>query len=401
MSVTRIYTVSQLTKSIKRVLEDSFGSITLQGEISNFKRHSSGHIYFTLKDEFAQIQAVLWRSRVQSLKFMPQDGMKVLVRGSVTVYELRGSYQIDVSYLEALGAGELQLAFERLKQKLAAEGLFDRALKRPLPRFPMRIGIITSPTGAALQDILNILNRRCPAVTVTICPVKVQGTEAAAEISEAIKAFNDYAEIDVIILTRGGGSLEDLWAFNEEIVARAIHKSRIPIISAVGHEIDYTISDFVADLRAPTPSAAAELVIPTTSEMVEFVRNFQYTGSQYISESISLKRERINALLRSYALNKPFDLIRQFSQRLDELKRGLEQGINHKFTLLRQSYTSLVKRMASVDPATILRRGYSLVYRDNHIIAHPKELHPSNEITIRFHEGEVQAEVTNHRKEHA
>ncbi|MBI4546997.1 MAG: exodeoxyribonuclease VII large subunit, partial [Ignavibacteriae bacterium] len=240
----KILTVSELTRRIKSVLETGFLDVSVQGEISNCKLHSSGHLYFTLKDESSQLQAVMWRGRVMNLFFTPQDGMKVIARGNITVYEVRGIYQIDVLQLQPLGTGELQLAFERLKQKLAAEGLFAPEHKKPLPGYPARIGIVTSPTGAAIQDILSIISRRNPAVEVILYPVRVQGSGAAEEIATAIRDFDRYGEIDVMIVGRGGGSLEDLWAFNEEIVARAIYDSKIPIISAVGHEIDFTIADF-------------------------------------------------------------------------------------------------------------------------------------------------------------
>ncbi len=391
MPHSKIFTVSELTKEIKRVLEDGFAGISLQGEISNFKHHSSGHMYFTLKDEFSQIQAVVWRSRAQGLYFTPQDGMKVLVRGNITVYEVRGVYQIDVAHIEPLGAGELQLAFERLKQKLAAEGLFDASLKKPLPRYPETIGIVTSPTGAVLHDMLNILNRRCPALEVILCAAKVQGAEAAGEIVQAIEDLNLFGGIDVLILARGGGSLEDLWAFNEEIVARAIRRSSIPVISAVGHEIDYTIADFAADLRAPTPSAAAELVVPTTAEMVEFVRDFHYTAGQSIREQLSSQRDRIKALLRSHSFNRPFDIIRQRSQHLDELKRSLAQNVTHTHAILKQRHLSLTQRMASLDPLAVLRRGYTIVYRDSRIIERSHLLHPHEDVTIRFTDGNVPA----------
>src|SRR5450830_1303089 len=256
-----ILSVTEITHRIKGVLEMGFSEVWVQGEISNCKNHSSGHLYFTLKDGSASLSAVMWRSRVAQLLFRPNDGMKVIVWGNITVYEPRGNYQIDCLQIQPVGIGELQLAFDRLKQKLSAEGLFDEAHKKPLPEYPEKIGIVTSPTGAAIQDMLNILARRFPALEVIVAPVKVQGIGAAEEIAEAIQDLNSLSDIDVIIVGRGGGSLEDLWAFNEEVVARAIYSSRIPIVSAVGHEIDFSISDFVADLRAPTPSAAAELVV--------------------------------------------------------------------------------------------------------------------------------------------
>ncbi len=286
-----IFSVTDLTRKIKGTLEEGFSRIAVQGELSNFKHHSSGHLYFTLKDEHAQIQCVMWRSRVPALSVTPQDGMKMIARGNVTVYEVRGNYQLDVASLQLLGAGELQIAFERLKQKLAAEGLFDQDHKKPLPQFPQRIGIVTSPTGAAIQDIINIINRRFPSTELILCPVKVQGIGAAEEIASAIDDFNNFGAVDVILVGRGGGSLEDLWAFNEEIVARSIYHSSIPVVSAVGHEIDFTIADFVADLRAPTPSAAAELIVPDRREIIEIVRNFCYTSEQIVRTKLTNQKK--------------------------------------------------------------------------------------------------------------
>jgi len=252
-----VYTVSRLTREIKDRLEGSFPSVRVEGEISNFRVPSSGHFYFTLKDDASQIRVVMFRSRNQSLPFAPEDGMQVRVRAGLTVYPPRGEYQLIAEWMERCGHGNLQLAFEALKQKLAAEGLFDLDRKRPLPFLPSQIGVVTSPTGAAIQDILKVLWRRYPNLSVRLCPVRVQGDQAARGIAEALRLLNDEGAAEVIIVGRGGGSLEDLWAFNEEVVARAVVASRIPVVSAVGHETDFTICDFVADLRAPTPSAAA------------------------------------------------------------------------------------------------------------------------------------------------
>ncbi|TAK53209.1 MAG: exodeoxyribonuclease VII large subunit, partial [Bacteroidetes bacterium] len=355
-----IISVSDLTRRIKSVLETDFTNVAISGEISNFKRHSSGHLYFTLKDQSAQISGVLWRGRAAYLSFTPQDGMKVIARGNVTVYEPRGQYQLDVISLQPLGVGELQLAFERLKQKLAAEGLFDEERKRPLPQYPERIGIVTSPTGAAIQDMLNIISRRYPVAEVILYPVNVQGAGAAAEIAEAVEDFNSYGSIDVLIVGRGGGSLEDLWAFNEEIVARAIFASEIPVVSAVGHEIDFTIADFVADLRAPTPSAAAELVVPNVTDIIENLHNYCYNLEEIVKERISSHRETIESLLGSYAFNRPIDLLRQYSQRADELRGTLERVTVHRFAMLEQHFQSLQHRIASLDPRQVLKRGYSI-----------------------------------------
>lgn len=388
-----ILTVSQLTRQIKSVLEHDFADVAVQGEISNFKQHSSGHLYFTLKDENCQIQAVMWRNRAATLFFTPQDGMKVVARGKITVYEVRGSYQIDVAQLQPLGVGELQLAFERLKQRLAAEGLFDEEHKKPLPAYPERIGIVTSPTGAAIRDIINIISRRFPAVELILYPVKVQGVGAAEEIVEAIKDFNKLGTIDVMIVGRGGGSLEDLWSFNEEIVARAIYESKIPIVSAVGHEIDFTIADFVADLRAPTPSAAAELVVPDMKDTVDILRNFCYTSEQLVHRKLTAEKDTITSLLRSYAFNRPMDLVRQFSQQLDELRRLLTQMATHTIAILQERHYALQKRIASLNPAAVLERGYALVHRNGTIVQRAAYLQPFDPVRIQFHDGEVRAEI--------
>jgi exodeoxyribonuclease VII large subunit len=393
MAIFQTVTVTELTRRIKSVLETSFTTVSVEGEISNFKRHSSGHLYFTLKDEGAQLSAVMWRGRAGSLFFTPQDGMKVVASGKITVYEPQGRYQIDVVQLQPRGVGELQLAFERLKQKLSGEGLFNAEHKKPLPKYPERIGIITSPTGAALQDILNILSRRFPAVEVILYPVKVQGEGAASEISGAIKDMNHYGAIDVLIVGRGGGSIEDLWAFNEEIVARAIYNSKIPIVSAVGHEIDFTISDFVADLRAPTPSAAAELVVRHQSEVIENLRNFCYTIDQEISTIITSQKERISSLLHSYSFNRPLDVVRQYSQQLDEINRQVVSATSHMVTLIHQQVESYSKRLNSVNPDVVLERGYTIVYRAGTVIDRSKKLHSSDRIRIKFHDGETPANV--------
>ena len=267
----KILTVSELTLEIKHHLEEGFGEIWVEGEISNFRSPSSGHYYFTLKDGKSQIRGVIFRFMGRYLKFEPQDGLAVICRGKISVYEPRGEYQLILDYMEPKGIGALQLAFEQLKEKLEKEGLFDAARKKPLPLLPKKIGIVASPTGAAIRDLLNVIGRRFPNVGILINPVKVQGEGSAQEIASAIYELNTIPEIDVIVVARGGGSLEDLWAFNEEIVARAIDHSSLPVISAVGHEIDFTIADFVADLRAPTPSVAGELVVKDKAELSHLI----------------------------------------------------------------------------------------------------------------------------------
>jgi exodeoxyribonuclease VII large subunit len=392
-SEKHVLSVTDITRQIKSSLELRFPRIWIEGEISNFKRHTSGHLYFTLKDEGAQISATMWRSRAGSLLFAPEDGMKVIARGGITVYPPRGSYQIDVDQITPVGVGELQIAFERLKQKLAAEGLFEESRKRPLPELPARIGVITSDTGAALHDIRTVLNRRFPAIQLILIPVRVQGPGAAEEIAGAIRDMNRYGAIDVMIVGRGGGSLEDLWAFNEEIVARAIYASEIPVVSAVGHEIDFTIADFVADLRAPTPSAAAELVVPDRLELLELIRNNEYTMRQELAQLISSGRERVESLVASYAFNRPKDLLREYVQRVDELQRNIGVNMAYRSERSRQAAESLSKRLTGLGPQNVLKRGYAIIHRDRQVVTHAQQLKRDDMATIEFQDGKVATKV--------
>lgn len=388
-------TVSQLTREIKILLENSLPAVWLEGEISNFKHHSSGHMYFSLKDEDAQIPCVMWRGRNASLYFSPQDGMKVLALGRVTVYEKRGAYQFDIDRLQPAGVGELQLAFERLKAKLLAEGLFDEEFKKPLPKFPERIGIVTSPTGAAIQDLLNILTRRFPPAEIIIRPAKVQGEGAGADIARAIDEFNAYGQVDVLIVGRGGGSIEDLWAFNEEIVARAIFRSKIPIISAVGHEVDFCISDFVADLRAPTPSAAAELAVPDASELNHKLASLVERSFFRMTDKVESLREKIKHLTQSYGFRRPVDLIHQYQQRLDELKIALKKAIGHHLVLNQERIKTLDKQLNALNPGAILARGYSICFlsETDQIITDVSQLKLQDEVKILFHQGTAWSEI--------
>lgn len=341
-----IYTVSQITRLIKGKLETEFFEVWVEGEISNLRAPVSGHIYFTLKDDSAQIQIVMFRSRANSLKFNLEDGLKILVCGKVTVYEARGNYQIIADRIEPRGLGALQLAFEKLKGKLSEEGLFDEDNKKPIPEFPQKIGIVTSPTGAAIRDILNILDRRFRGVNVLIAPSRVQGDEAAEEIAEGIKNLNMMKDIDVIIVTRGGGSLEDLWPFNEEIVARAIYRSKIPVISAVGHEIDFTISDFVADRRAPTPSAAAEIAIPSVDELKRKTNNsakLLIKAFMSFYSELSQSAETLSSTLRILS---PIEKVRNFRLRIDEVLSRIESvitgNISKQGIKIRETYIKLL-----------------------------------------------------------
>jgi exodeoxyribonuclease VII large subunit len=389
MTSEKILSVSDITKQIKGVLELGFSNLYVRGEISNFKLHSSGHLYFTLKDEGSQISAVMWRARANQLLFKPIDGMKIIARGNVTVYEPRGNYQLDCTSLQPLGVGDLQLAFERLKKKLFDEGLFNAERKKELPLYPQRIGIVTSPTGAAVRDMISVLSRRMPSLEIIVVPVKVQGIGSAEEIAEAIKMLNEHQTVDVIIIGRGGGSLEDLWAFNEEIVARAVAASSIPTISAVGHEIDFSMSDFVADLRAPTPSAAAELVVKDRNELVELIRNFYYTMTNSMNTSIESYRQTVENLVSSYSFNKPQDILRQRNQQLDELDRRLHQSIRHALLLSKNGMDSLHMRMKSLNPALILKRGYAIVRQEGTVVSSVKTFSSGKSTSIEFQDGIV------------
>jgi exodeoxyribonuclease VII large subunit len=377
------------------LLESSFAEIWVQGEISNFSRHSSGHIYFSLKDDKAQISCVMWQSRNQNLFFTPQDGMKVLVQGRVTVFEKRGAYQLNVLQLQPAGVGELQLAFAQLKNRLREEGLFSPEFKKPLPRFPRRVGIVTSPTGAAIRDLISILRRRFPALEIILNPVRVQGEGAALEIARAIDEFNEYGEVDVLIVGRGGGSLEDLWAFNEEVVARAVFRSKIPVVSAVGHEVDFTICDFVADLRAPTPSAAAELVAPNRAELSAQLRSLRENMAAAILNTIFYSKEKLQRMAASYGFRQPLHLVRQQAQRLDEIQRALNQLAIHRLALSREKVNGFQKRLALLDHRNVLKRGYSITLRrsDRKIIRRAEELAVNDEVEIKFYEGQVLGRV--------
>jgi len=378
---------------LKRSLETSYPSIWLQGEVSNLKKHTSGHTYFTLKDEDAQISCVFWRSRASTVKFTLEDGMKIQAQGAITVYPPRGNYQLDVVKVVPVGIGELQAAFEKLKMKLSAEGLFSAERKKPVPEFPQRIGIVTSETGAALRDIVSVISRRYPSVDLLLIPVRVQGSGAAQEIASAIRDMNQFGEVDVMIVGRGGGSLEDLWPFNEEVVARAIFDSRIPVVSAVGHEIDFSIADFVADLRAPTPSAAAELVVPNRIELLETLVNICYTLSQKLGDQIVWGQNAVKGILASYSFNQPRQLVAFLAQRLDELERSLSVEVEHSLKLTRSKYHSLRQRLESVGPGNILRRGYAIVRKGEGVVMSSQELQPGDRADIRFHDGEVPTRV--------
>jgi exodeoxyribonuclease VII large subunit len=344
----KIYSVYEITAEIKQAL-DKFGVLWVKGEISNFKHHSSGHMYFSLKDDRAQLKAAFFRNNNQYLKFRPEDGLEVLARGRLSLYEPRGDYQIIVEYLEPVGVGSLQLAFEQLKQKLRGEGLFAEEHKVRLPLLPGKVGVVTSPTGAAIQDMLRILRRRNASLDILIYPARVQGAGAAEEIAAGVKYFNTRNDIDVIIVGRGGGSMEDLWAFNEEVVARAIYASEIPLISAVGHEVDFTIADFVADLRAPTPSAAAEMVSGAREDLLATVGSLSGRALQAVRLLIERRRSALERMARNRAFNIAPNKVRELQQRFDEATSRMHQTMARYLTALRHRERVLQLRLIKVD----------------------------------------------------
>ena len=429
-----ILSVSQLTSVIKSTLESKLTDVWIEGEISNFRVPSSGHIYFTLKDSSSQIRAVLFRPSARMLKFVPKEGLHVLCRGRISVYEFRGEYQIVIEYMEPRGIGALLMAFEQLKERLSKEGLFNEARKRPIPPFPKKIGIVTSPTGAAIRDILTVIERRFASVEIVIAPASVQGERAAPEIVDAIGDLNRIEGIDVIIVTRGGGGIEDLWPFNEEIVARAICNSRIPVISAVGHEIDYTIADFVADLRAPTPSAAAEMVVKNKEDILRHLGTL-YQGLLYAQKTfLGKKRERINSLsarvfspereigryfqrlddvevrlknaikiiikdrqhhveklIKDISSFNPEHRIQLFKHKLDTSMKSIFKNFSHILALKKEGFQGVVARLDSLSPLAILSRGYSITYKlpGRSIIKSSSDVQKGDKVEVKLHEGAI------------
>ena len=435
----QVWTVSAITALVKGTLETAFGGLWVEGEISNLRMHSSGHVYFTLKDDGAQIRAVLFRGRTRRLRFEPADGLHVLAFGNLDVYAARGEYQLICEALEPKGVGALQLAFEQLRARLAAEGLFDPARKRALPTLPRRVGLITSPTGAAVRDFLNVTTRRFASLQVLVCPVRVQGETAAAEIVEALAELNRIGDLDVLVLARGGGSLEDLWAFNEEAVARAIAASKIPVISAVGHETDVTIADFVADLRAPTPSAAAELVVREKAQLMAHVGTLGQRLERVVRERVTRLAERTSDLGRRRVLTDPARPLREWTRRVDDLGLRLHQIARRRHAhareqlvrsgralrpgllaaLLRhagravtdlesrltratraeagrrrQSAEALAGRLDSLSPLACLARGYAVCLRPSgEVVRRAREVAPGEPVTVRLGEGRLDCRV--------
>lgn len=392
-----IYSVSELTYLIKETLESRFPLVRLRGEISNFKRHSSGHLYFTLKDEEAQIPAVIWRTTASRLGFKIEDGLEVVVEGRIDVYPPSGRYQLICSEISTLGEGFLQQEFARLLQRLAAEGLFEASHKKPIPRLPEKIGIVTSETGAVIQDIRTVLARRYPAARLLLFPVRVQGDGAASEIVQAIAYFNHPVnpghKPDVLIVGRGGGSLEDLWPFNDETVARAIYNSEIPIISAVGHETDMTIADLVADLRAGTPSMAAELAVPSRDEVLQNISGAIGHIGDVVQVTIDAYRRQISSVLESYAFNAPRLEVERKLQLLESIQLRMESALQHKWVVQNAHFKSLRDRLKVLGHENILARGYALVLKDGKPVRSAAELKEGDRATLTFKDGAKEVDV--------
>ncbi len=415
----KVYRVAELTRLIKSVLEDEVGEVWVEGEISGFRQPSSGHWYFTLKDASAQLACVMFRGSQRGLRVQPRDGLQIRIFGRISVYEKSGQYQMIALTLEAAGQGALQAAFEALKRKLAAEGLFEPGRKKPLPKLPRHIGIVTSPTGAAIRDILNVLTRRFPNLHIVLAPVRVQGALAAAEIAEAIDGFSRRGGMDLLIVGRGGGSLEDLWCFNEEIVARAIARCAIPVISAVGHEIDFTISDFVADLRAPTPSAAAELAVGRKADFeADLVENERRLRQALQQRLVSL-RHRLHAVRQSYVFREPRHLARRILERADRLRREMRQLVQGYLRERQQRVDEQQMRLArclrewhslaalnlrrlenqlkSLNPLAVLERGYSITRTESGtVVTAPEQIRPGMRVLTRVARGSFESEVIEH-----
>ncbi len=384
------FSVSQITGQIQHTLEKGFSSVWVKGEISNLTRHSSGHWYFSLKDGGAQLGSVMFRRQNEGVRFEPSHGMEITVHGRISVYPPQGRYQLVVDQMLPAGQGDLHLAFENLKKKLHAEGLFDPSRKQRLPSYPARIGIVTSPTGAAIRDMINILSRRFPLAEILLLPVKVQGDGAATEIAAAIDTFNNINECQVLLVGRGGGSLEDLWAFNEEVVARAIAQSKIPIVSAVGHETDTTISDFVADHRAPTPSAAAELVVPDQIELLRWFGQVEQSLQSNVRGRIDRYGQRLDAIAGSYALKRPELMIEQYIQRLDQFEDRSLRSTQDKITQLTARLDNLFVSVEALNPLHILDKGYAVISGpEGAVLRSIDEVSDGIELHMRLKDGEV------------
>ena len=387
-------TVTQINKYIKYKMDNdsNLSVVYLKGEISNFKNHSSGHLYFTIKDESSRILAVMFRTNASKINFKPVDGSKVLVVGRISCYEASGNYQIYVEEMLEDGVGNLYLEFEKLKKKLGDKGYFDDIYKKPIPKFPKKIGIITAPTGAAIRDIITTINRRYKLVELYIFPSLVQGENAKDDIVKNLNCASNY-DLDLIILGRGGGSIEDLWAFNEEVVADAIFKSNIPIISAVGHEIDFTISDFVSDLRAPTPTAAAELSVPNTIDLINYIKQLEIRASKSMENIIDTKKSRLSSLVNSYVLKNPKNMYEIKSQKLDNLVDKLNIYIKRNINDNNNRFINILNKLDALNPINTIKRGYSITKIKDKVITSIKNVSENDIITTDLVDGIITSKV--------
>ena len=413
MNNNKYLTVEALTKYLKFKFDSDINlkTVYLKGEISNFKAHSTGHFYFSIKDERSKINAIMFSSHNRKLAFTPTEGMKILVRGRISIYEATGNYQIYVEEMLEDGLGNLHIAFEQLKEKLSKEGLFDNVHKKPIPKIPSRVGIVTAATGAAVKDIISTIKRRFPICEILLFPSLVQGENAAPDIVKKIKQANDY-ELDVLIVGRGGGSIEDLWPFNEEIVARAIFDSRIPVISAVGHEIDYTISDFVADLRAPTPTGAAEMAVPNIVDLNYSINQIKIRLNENIYKQVNFKKLYLDSIKNSFVIKNPMIMYENKQQKLDNIIEKANQLINYKIESCKVTLTNLknnnilinplslykpkqvelvniISKLELLNPLSILKRGYTLTYIDDRIIKSINDIEDNSKLKIKFYDGTV------------
>ena len=396
MFETTVFSVSQLNTYVKSIIDSDLllRNVFVTGEISNFTNHyRTGHYYLTLKDENAAVKAVMFRASNMRLRFIPENGMRVIVRGRVSLFERDGQYQLYIDDMQPDGIGALNLAFEQLKQRLSAEGLFNDEYKKPIPARCGRLGVVTSATGAVIQDIKNVVSRRYPLAHIILAPVEVQGPNAAPQIVKAINDFNAENNVDVLIVGRGGGSVEDLWAFNEEIVARAVFNSKIPVISAVGHETDFTICDFVADLRAPTPSAAAELAVPDIRDDKRFLDNILDIISDNLLQRIEEQQVRLNFFSEKLKFRSPVCIIDEMFNTVDSLYSGISDIISNRLYDEEKKLAAACAKLDALSPLKVMSRGYSIAVKDNVIIKNADELNKGDIITVRFSEGEKECEV--------
>ena len=408
-NLPEIITVSELNSKIKILLEENYRYVNLIGEISNFKIHSqSGHYYFTLKDENSQINSVMWKGRNEALLFTPEDGMQVVIKGRITLYAARGTYQVEVWDIKAQGIGELQLRFEKLKQKLLEEGLFDDAVKKPLPFYPQNVAIITSRSGAVLQDFIKITRRRYPVLNMIIYPATMQGNTSASSVIEALGELEKnsgkkgFPKLDIIVIARGGGSLEDLWPFNDEKLARAVFKCKIPVVSAIGHEVDFTICDFVADLRAPTPSAAAELICPDTKELIENLDKFSYFYRTFVQNKLDSLKNSVEEIQNNYYFNRPKDLINNFYQRLDEMSKQIVNLTEDRVSFFKNQIQHINTTLHHINPVSNLKKGYAVIHKGGEqqglfdkkkIVTRAAELFKNDDVEIEFYDNKKPARI--------